>query len=292
MPDPTPPSPTQSQLDRGQRFSIEESVDIHCHCLPGLDDGPATMADAVAICRLLAADGITTAIATPHQLGTYGTTNGADRVRQAVADLSAVLAAEHVPLRVLPGGDVRVDDALIDELAADHVLTLGDGRAYVLLELPHESLIDLGRLVVELTSAGLTPVLSHPERNGPLARRVDPALPWLASGMVMQVTAGSLVGQFGPLAERAGWQMIEQGLVAIVATDAHDVDRRPPSMSAAIDAIAGRLGHAVARRLCLENPLKVLGGDRTGLTARRPAARPATKETAARPRRRMWGWFS
>ncbi len=289
MPYPHVPTPTTAQADRRARFAAGESVDVHCHCLPGLDDGPATMADAVAICRKLADDGITTAIATPHQLGTYENANPGDRIRAAVAELSAVLAAEGVPLRVLPGGDVRVDDRLTALLAERQVMTLGDGGAFLLLELPHESLVDLTKLVADLLAAGVTPVLSHPERNGPLARRVDPALPWVAAGMVMQVTAGSLLGQFGPAVERAGWQMLEQGLIALVATDAHDVKQRPPSMTAAIDAIAARCGHAVARRLCIENPLKVLNGDRAGWAARRPVA---SREPAGRPKRGLLRWFS
>ena len=291
MSDLAPPNPTGPQADRRARFSVEESVDIHCHCLPGLDDGPATLADALAVCRSLVADGITAVIATPHQLGTYEQTNAGDTVRAAVADLTAALAAASIPLRVLPGGDVRVDDGLLDGLAAGRVLSLGDARSFILLELPHESLIDLTWLVEDLLALGITPVLSHPERNAALVRKVDPVLPWLASGMVMQVTAGSLLGQFGPHAERAGWNMIEQGLVAIVATDAHDVKLRPPSMSAAIDAIAGRYGHAIARRLCLENPLKVLRGDRTGLAVRR-LTQAAPREVPPPRRRRFWDWFT
>jgi protein-tyrosine phosphatase len=86
--------------------------------------------------------------------------------------------------------------------------------------------------------------------------------------------------------------MLEHGLVAIIATDAHDTAHRPPSMSAAIDAIAARLGHAVARRLCVENPLKVLRGDRTGMAVRRPIRATPREEPPPRPRRRFWGWFS
>ena len=273
MPDPTP-----AQLARRGRFAAEESVDVHCHCLPGLDDGPATMTDAVAMCRLLAADGITTVIATPHQLGTYEGANPPAAVRAAVADLSAALAAAAVPLRVVPGGDVRVDDGLLDHLSADRVLTLADGHAFLLLELPHESLVDLTRIVAGLTAAGVTPVLSHPERHDVLARRVDVALPWVAGGLLMQVTAGSLVGQFGPAAERAGWQMVERGLVALVATDAHDTARRPPSMSAAVDAIAARLGPRrrppAVRREPAANPPR---------RPHRPGRRPPTRGCRATP---------
>ena len=121
MPEPTLPNPTRPQADRLARFAAEESVDVHCHCLPGLDDGPATMADALAVCRALVADGITTVIATPHQLGTYEASNLAPAVRAAVAALSAHLAAEGVPLRVVPGGDVRVDERLMAKAAPDAV---------------------------------------------------------------------------------------------------------------------------------------------------------------------------
>ena len=280
---PIPRSPAQA--DRLARFAAAESVDVHCHCLPGLDDGPATPADAVAVCRALVDDGVTTVIATPHQLGGYAGRNAPAAVRAAVAELAAALAAEQVPLRVVPGGDVRVDDAVLAHLAGDRVLTLADGGAFLLLELPHESVVDLTRPVADLARAGTTAVLSHPERNPVLARRPELMHPWLAGGLILQVTAGSLLGQFGPAAEAAGWRMVEAGLVGLVATDAHDTAGRRPSMTAAIDAIAGRLGHAVARRLCIENPSRVLAGQRTGWPARRAVPPPPP------PRRRRWGWF-
>ena len=285
----TAPPPSPAQLERRRRFAATESVDIHCHCLPGVDDGPATLADAVALCRALVDDGITVVTATPHQLGPYDGRNAPAEVRRAVADLSAVLAAEGVPLTVRPGGDVRVHDRLADLVAAGEVLTVADGGAFLLLELPHESIVDLSRLIADLTARGVTTILSHPERNEMLARRPEPMLPWLDAGLVLQVTAGSLVGQFGPAAERAGWRMVEAGQVAVIATDAHDAARRPPAMTRAIDAIGKRMGHAVARRLCVENPLKVLAGDRAGWAARR---RPTTSPPPAPPRRRLWGWFS
>jgi protein-tyrosine phosphatase len=227
-------------------------------------------------------------MATPHQLGPYDGRNAPGEVRAAVAALSAVLVAEAVPLRVLPGADVRVDDRLSDLLAAGRLSTLGDGGAFLLLELPHESLVDLTRPIADLTARGITPILTHPERNESLGRRPEPMVPWLAAGMVLQVTAGSLLGQFGPLAERAAWQMVEAGQVALVATDAHDAAQRPPSMTGAIAALSKRVGHAVARRLCIENPMKVLAGDRTGWTARR-APMAAARQPA---RRRPWRWFA
>jgi len=85
-------------------------------------------------------------------------------------------------------------------------------------------------------------------------------IPWIEQGALLQVTAGSLVGGFGPIAEKMAWDLVSANLVSLVATDAHDHVHRPPMMNAAIDALAKRLGHAVARRLCIENPLAVLQG--------------------------------
>src|SRR5437016_13632743 len=91
------------------RFGAGETVDMHCHCLPGIDDGPPTMAEAIALCRAVVADGTTTVVATPHQLGAYAQ-NGGAAIRSAVAKLQAALDADRIPLRVLAGAEVRIDE--------------------------------------------------------------------------------------------------------------------------------------------------------------------------------------
>jgi len=249
-----------SQRSRLARFSADQSVDIHCHCLPGVDDGPQTVEEAIDLCRGLVADGITTVIATPHQLGAYEGKNSSQLIRQAVASLTDLLALSEIPLTIVPGADVRVDDQLVALLTADEIMTLADGNASILLELPHETMIDLRPLIRQLISRGITPVVSHPERHREIARKPGLVLPWLEIGACLQVTAGSLRGMFGPPAERAAWQLLEAGLVSLIASDAHGMERRAPGMSDAIDILTKRLGHAVARRLCIENPLRVLQG--------------------------------
>src|SRR5436190_3208674 len=122
-----------AQRRRLERFAIGQSVDLHCHCLPCVDDGPATMVESLQLCRALVQDGITTAIATPHQLGRYAGRNGAAAVRAAVAALNRSLMVEAVPLRVFAGADVRVDERLARLLDDDQCLSLAGG-AYVLLE--------------------------------------------------------------------------------------------------------------------------------------------------------------
>ena len=116
----TPPlldTHSPAQHNRLERFQTLESVDVHCHCLPGVDDGPATVGDALELCRALVDDGVTTAIATPHQLGRFDGRLTADEIRQAVLDLNAALRAREIPLAVVAGADVRVDEripALLD----------------------------------------------------------------------------------------------------------------------------------------------------------------------------------
>ena len=162
-----------------------------------------------------------------------------------------------------PGGDVRVDERIIDLLDADRILTLVDGRRYILLELPHDTFMDPLPLLKQLVARGVCPIVSHPERNRPLVARANTVDAWLECGATMQITAGSLTGEFGATAQRAGWYWLETGAAAIVASDAHDVVKRPPRMTRAIDLISKRLGNEIAQRVCVENPLRVVAG--TGL---------------------------
>jgi protein-tyrosine phosphatase len=249
-----------AQRRRLERFAIGQSVDLHCHCLPCVDDGPATMVESLQLCRALVQDGITTAIATPHQLGRYAGRNGAAAVREAVAALNRALMVEGIPLQVFPGGDVRIDERLVQLIREDHVLSLADRGVYVLLELPHETFIDLTMLIAQLVKIGRRPIVSHPERQRHLTTNPRLIEPWLRGGAELQITAGSLTGDFGDTALRAGWYWLETGAAALVASDAHDAKARPPRMTKAIELIARRLGEDVARRVCGENPWRLLQG--------------------------------
>ncbi|MBM4040159.1 MAG: hypothetical protein FJ290_16765 [Planctomycetes bacterium] len=256
---PTHPCATVGSPDRAR--TGREHVDMHCHCLPGVDDGPATLDDALALCRALVRDGVATAIATPHQLGRYDGRLTADDIRHAVAGLNAALRAQAVPLTVLPGADVRVDERIPALLDADRVLTLADSGKYLLLELPHDTFINIQPLLAQVAARGITPVISHPERNGFLSRSPDAVAAWLGKGALLQVTAASLLGGFGPAAERAAWHWLATGAAPFVATDAHDTDTRSPCMTQAIEAITRRLGGHAAHRVCNLNPARLLAGE-------------------------------
>lgn len=233
-------------------------IDIHCHCLAAVDDGPATMVETLALCRALIEDGIGTVIATPHQLGRFSDCNEASQIREAISVLQGQLQRNGIALTVMPGGDVRVDERICQLLRADRILTLADGGRYILLELPHEIFINIEPLLGELASMGLQAILSHPERHPVLSRQPDLLRDWLANGVHLQVTAGSLLGEFGPSVQRAAWHFMASGWVSFVATDAHDLHGRRPLMTAAFEHISARLGAAAARLVCIENPLRIL----------------------------------
>jgi protein-tyrosine phosphatase len=247
----------EAPAGRSDRFF----VDIHCHCLPGLDDGPENQDEALALCRALADDHIGTVVATPHQLGRYDGSNEGPAVRQAVADLNQLLNEERIPLTVLPGGDVRIDERMADLVQSGRVLTVADGGRYVMLELPHEVFIDPGLLLAELAGTDLHVFVSHPERHRFLARTPHHVRQWLPYGVALQITAASFLGEFGRLSEQAAWQFLDEPLPLLVATDAHDTVQRPPRMTEAYNLLCRHLGREAADVLCFENPQRLLAGE-------------------------------
>ena len=221
-----------AQQQRLARFDCSQSVDMHCHCLPGLDDGPATTAEALELCRALSEDGITSVIATTHQLGRYDGRCESPRIQAAVASLNQALDKEALPLKVFPGADVRVDERIPDLLADGAVLSLANLGKHLLLELPEQVFIDLQALTADLAKTGLQVIVSHPERNWFLSKHPQVVLPWLREGACLQLTAGSLLGSFGPMAETMSWYWLSKGLACVVASDAHDTTGRRPRMAA------------------------------------------------------------
>ncbi|MHC4570074.1 MAG: tyrosine-protein phosphatase [Planctomycetota bacterium] len=260
MMDATKDNLAETEKTSGSRFTQSQYVDIHCHCLAGVDDGPATGGEALELCRGLVDDGIAVVVATPHQLGRFSDCNEAGQIRGSVSALNDRLKHEDIPLTVMAGGDVRVDERVCELLEADKILTLADGGRYVLLELPHEIFIDIGPLIVGLASMGIKPIVSHPERHAAIARNPNVLLDWLGRGACLQVTSGSLLGDFGFTARKAAWNFLGAGWASFVATDAHDLRGRRPRMRAAFQQISAKLGEEVARQVCIENPLRVLEG--------------------------------
>jgi protein-tyrosine phosphatase len=250
-------------------------VDIHCHLLPAIDDGAKDETDALAMARMAADDGFTAIIATPHQLGSFGHNRG-DDIRRRVAELQTLLESSGIPLTVLPGADVRIETGMIERILNGEVLTLGDRRRHVLLELPHELYLPLEPVIEDLGRHKLVGILSHPERNEGILRCPEVLPPLVDRGCLLQITAGSICGTFGPQCQQMCEWLLAEGLVHFVATDAHGPRSRRPLMRRAFERVAELTSEATAVDLCGKNPAAVAAGQDVR-PDRRAAARTKRK---------------
>jgi protein-tyrosine phosphatase len=207
-------------------------VDLHCHLLPALDDGPADDAHAVALARALVADGVTTVAATPHRTAQFAT--ALPDLFRRLAVLRALLDANDVALEVLSGSEVAVE-ALIDMDPAEvQALRLG-GTGPLLVELPlGPGVGDPTWPIHQLLDDGIPVLVAHPERI-PLIQQDPEVLRALVErGAHAQVTSGALIGRYGRTAQACAVGMIDAGLIDVIASDAHHYERRPPETTAAL----------------------------------------------------------
>jgi protein-tyrosine phosphatase len=229
-------------------------IDIHCHILPGVDDGAKSWNDAVEMCRMAFADGITDVVATPHANYEYPyhREQHATRVKQ----LEALLAGS---LRIHLGCDFHFSYDNIECLLANpRQYTIGSTR-YLLVELSAYSIPpvmpDLLRQIMQL---GLRPIITHPERNPLLLRNTGQVLEWVAAGALVQLTANSLTGTWGKRAQEMSQWLLEHDAVHVVASDGHNTGKRPPLLSPARKVLCEWKGQDVADALVQANPAAIL----------------------------------
>lgn len=233
-------------------------IDLHCHPLPGIDDGADDLAVAVAMCHAAAADGCTVMVATPHQRHHAWPNLDQDALRQLLAHVSEAVEGT-VDLRL--GGEIRVDSELLDELATgpeSGIQSLAGSR-YLLLEYDRSGVgPEPESLIHELVVQGWRPILAHPEFIPRLGEDMKLMRRLVERGAMLQLTAMSVTGDFGRRAHQLAHRLLDAELVHFVASDAHGVDWRPPGLSEAYQVITEQWGETVARRLMLENPQAVV----------------------------------
>lgn len=211
-------------------------VDTHLHILPGIDDGPATMAEAMLLADALVADGVTIAVATPHVSDRYPNTP-AEIVGALGATQTALREAGHA-LRLTGGAELALErmPALGDGELAE--LSIGGHDRHVLLECPRSSWpLDFELHTTRLRQLGLTPVIAHPERCAAVQADHAPLLRLVDAGALVQITASSLCGHAGRGARRCARELIDAKAAQIVASDAHGATHRPPRLTAAAAAL-------------------------------------------------------
>jgi protein-tyrosine phosphatase len=234
-------------------------IDIHHHCLPGVDDGPRNVAEAVDLCRMAAEDGIDTIVATPHVLRGRWQNNSPAALAQSLDELRSALG-DHP--RLLLGSEYFFAHDMTELLSsADCAIVPLAGSKYVLVEFASHAVPPLvEQPFYRARLAGWTPIIAHPERNVVFQSKPELLESLINVGAKTQVTASSLTGDFGSDAKRCATEWIERGMVHILASDAHNRTKRPPRMTAAAAIVSELAGADVADALTRRNPAAVIEG--------------------------------
>jgi protein-tyrosine phosphatase len=256
-------------------------IDIHSHLLPGVDDGPARVREAVEMARIAWESGTHEMVCTPHMIAGYPTTPA--QVANGVDHLRAELMRAKVPLQIHTGAEISLtwlermtDDALRRS-------SIGGGGRWLLLELPFQGWpIDLAAVLNDLEIRGFTAVLAHPERAESVQRSPDRLRDAVGHGALVQITAGSLTGDHGHLAQRAAVSLLRNEWVHVIASDAHSATWRPPGMADGLQAAAAalRVEPGAISWMVEEVPRALIAGEAVRPPRR---ARPEAPRESARP---------
>jgi len=244
-------------------------IDVHCHLLAGLDDGPKTDEDALAMCRLAYSEGTRMVAATAHQNDHWPNVTP-DRIRQACAHLAASLKEAEIPLVVLPNAEVMVHPDLEASWSDGRLLSMADRGRYLLIEMPHRCFIDLTSMVEGLVRLGIRPVLAHPERQEELLHDPEAIEQLIQAGCLVQVSSGSVTQPRSRTDARALKDWFRRGIAHCLGSDGHSPGKRAPLMAAAYRQIRLWAGAAVADRVCSTFGMAVL----QGLAVRPPPPEP------------------
>ena len=232
--------------------------DLHAHILPGVDDGPAHIADAIAIARIAAANGTRMMLATPHRKDI--TENwSVPHIQRLTAELQRRIDAEGIPLRLALGMENHIDETLPCHAADGRALTM-NGSRYILVEMPFFGQHDFveGALTA-LQAQGLTPVFAHPERIEAFQRCPALLKRYIAMGMLSQITRGSLLGHWGEPVRQFTLDLLRQGLAHMLSSDTHaPKPPRTPELGAAIRIAAEAVGDDAALRMAMDMPRAIV----------------------------------
>jgi protein-tyrosine phosphatase len=216
-------------------------IDLHCHILPNVDDGPKDLAESVEMAKQAVQQGIKTIIATPHHRNEKYENHGQTIFRQ-VEEFNRVLKSENLDLTVLPGQETRIFGEMVEGLKSSEILPLNQGK-YVFVELPSGHVPRYtGQLLFDIQLKGFIPVIVHPERNQEIIENPEVLYQLVKKGALTQVTASSVSGHFGKTIKKFSLQLIEANLTHFVASDAHNTSSRGFKMVEAYDVIEKSFG--------------------------------------------------
>jgi len=235
-------------------------IDTHLHILPGVDDGPDSIEESLALARALVQEGISYAVATPHyndEFPQYSVTELQSRVN----DLQQELDCHRVPLRLFVGHEALIKPGLVEDVQAGRLATL-NGSRYLLLELWNSAwLPDTEKVIFELRAYGIVPVIAHPERYRVFQKEPERLAVMLKQGVLAQLTASSLLGMQGNTVRRAAETLIKKGLIHCIASDAHGLQKRPPGVAAGLQCAQRLLGQDRVHKMTAVWPAAIINNE-------------------------------
>jgi protein-tyrosine phosphatase len=257
-------------------------IDLHAHLLPGIDDGPRTIAESVAMARVATANGIRTLVCTPHIHRAYPD-NTPESIREGMGAVRQALEREGIGLEILPGGEISLDRVDRLEEGDLRALSLGGNGTWLLLELPFQGWpLALPGILGDLEIRGFRVVLAHPERAESIQRAPDRVRDLVGRGALLQVTAGSFTGEHGPRARRCALALLRGGVAHLLASDAHSAGWRPPALREGLERAAAALRRQPEDLVWSveEGPRRVIEGG----PVRPPKLSPGARRPVAAPR--------
>jgi protein-tyrosine phosphatase len=232
-------------------------IDLHCHILPGIDDGAKNIEEAVRMARIAKQDGVETIVATPHLFrGDYDDFRVVEKKRD---ELTEVLEREGISVSILTGAEVHISHNLIDEIKKHREFLVINRSSYISLEFPREHVFSgIKNLFFELISEGLIPIIAHPERNSVFVRNPALLFELIQMGGLAQSNSGSYVGRYGKRAEEAVELFLKHNLIHFIGSDSHGIRSLPPNLSHALRRAEMIIGEERARALVYDNPKAVV----------------------------------
>ncbi|MFG6119295.1 tyrosine-protein phosphatase [Thalassobacillus sp. B23F22_16] len=239
---------------------VRDMIDIHCHILPGVDDGAQTMEDSIIMAEEALDQGIDTIIATPHHLnGKYE--NPRLSILHKVLELNEALQQAGIEVTILPGQEIRINGDMITGLEQEEILPLNVDSTYVFVELPSDQVPQYTKqMLFDIQRAGYKPIIVHPERNKKLIEDPDLLYHFVKGGAYTQVTAGSVAGKFGKNIQKFTHQLIQANQAHLIASDAHNTAGRSFFMKEAHQEIRKKYGSS-SNYYFMENAYYVTQGE-------------------------------
>jgi Capsular polysaccharide biosynthesis protein len=240
-------------------------IDLHCHILPGVDDGSKDLQMSLDLAKVAVDQGISHILVTPHHMdGDY--TNHKNDVIKETNDFQNALNAQQIPLTVFPGQEVHLTGQLVDAIAKNDILFMDETNRYLLLELPHDGVPAYTEdMIFDLTTRGITPVIAHPERNLGIQEDPDKLYNLIKMGCLSQLTSSSYLGVFGEKVQTLTEQIIKANLGFVFASDAHNFKGRRFLMKEAFEKLEKEEGLRKAQ-LFNFNAKNIINGDDVGDT--------------------------